>query len=77
MVTTSSAVVLSAFGQEVNIFSMCCNTGDFLKVIYYNSDSSSCLLHRELNFPKPGVRRNVSGTSGGRLSVRQEKIRPT
>jgi len=32
IITTSSAVVLSAFGLEGNIFSMCCNTGDFLKV---------------------------------------------
>jgi hypothetical protein len=50
----SSAVLLSAVGQE-DIFSICCNTGDFLKVIYYNSDYSSCLLHRLLNFPRPGV----------------------
>lgn len=28
--STSSAVVLSAFGKKGNIFSMCCSTGEFL-----------------------------------------------
>jgi len=74
-IVTSSAVVLSAFGREGNIFSTCCNTGDFMKVTI--TAISSCLLHRLFNFPKPGVRRNFSGTSGGRLSVRQERKLPT
>jgi hypothetical protein len=31
-IVTSSAVILNAFGREGNIYSMCCNTGDLLKV---------------------------------------------
>jgi hypothetical protein len=31
-IVTSCAVMLNAFGREGNIFSMCCNTGDLLKV---------------------------------------------
>jgi hypothetical protein len=42
--TVSSVVVLSAFSQEGNIFSICCNTGefllDFLKFIAVNLPAS-------------------------------------
>jgi hypothetical protein len=53
ILTKSYAVVLSAFGREGNIFSMCCNTGDLLRVIYYNSDSSSCLFTDCSTFRNP------------------------
>ena len=43
---------------------------------YYRSESFSRFLHRLLNLPRLGIRRNASGTSGGRLSFSKDKRTP-
>ena len=55
--TTFYAVVLSAFGQEGNIFNICCNTDGFCRLSegYHHRCSFSRFFHRLLNLPKFGT----------------------
>jgi len=72
--TSSSAVALSALGQEGNIFNNCCRTGeillDFLKVIF-TAKSFSHFLHRLLNLLRLGLGCSTSGVSGRTLLLQQ------
>ena len=82
VVTTSSAVILSAFGQEGNIFSMCCNTGDFLKVtitaiplLVYFTD---CSTFRNAAYDVTLAERRVGACRSGKKenSLRKKALAP-
>jgi hypothetical protein len=72
------AAILITFGQEGNIFSICCSSDEyllyFLKVII--TAFFPHFLHRLLNLPRLGRWRKVSRTLNGRLSFKQGKEWP-
>ena len=59
--TTRSAWIMSAFGLEVN---------------YYHSGTLCWYSQRQLPLLLCGIRRNASGTSGCRFSVKKEMVHP-
>ena len=70
----SSAVVLSAFGQEGNILSICCGPGELL--IHFGNITYLSLASFT-DWQPLSLRRNTSITSGGRWSVKQGKKKKT
>jgi hypothetical protein len=68
----SSAVVLSAFGQESNIFSMWCSTDVFLAdSLKVNIRGVLFLVHSST--VKPTEVWNARRTTAGRISFKPEK----
>jgi hypothetical protein len=72
----SSAIVLSAFSQEGNIFSTCCSNSEVLLDFkgYHHSEFLSCFLDQLLNLPGRGVLCKTSGVSAGHFSSREKTL---
>jgi hypothetical protein len=75
IIQRSSAVALSAFGQEGNIIIICCSTGEFL--LHFGNIIAYLSLASFTDRQPLSVRRNTSRTSGGRWSVKQGKKKHT
>ena len=68
--TTTSAVLLSAFGLEGNLCRVCFSTGEFLLDFQrVTSQYFASFPHGLLSFLRLGVVRNTRATMGGRISA--------